>query len=341
MKFSIIIATCNRPRNIVVVLKSILRQVTLPKEVIIVDQSDYLTTKILVDEIRSDFSRRKIKLKYIHSKEKSSAGARNLGLRYASGQIVFFLDDDIILDKDYTKEILDVYKENSDAIGVQGINVMHPLFVTPTWDPFHAKKPSLVRHIINSAWKVFFLSHTQKNKWVVLPSVSDVFPIPLTKVISSQRLEGCTSYKHEVFQRFLFDEKLKRWSFLEDFDLSYQVYNSKVGKLYVTPHARLLHKRSETRLPEKTEIFIMTVYRTYIFYKDIEQTVLNQLIFIWSMIGSLFKALGHSMIAKTSKEVRWKPIYMLESYAYTLKHLKSIRQTNLSFFDKILNARTL
>ena len=339
MELSVVIPTCNRPREIAAVLKSILKQTTLPKEVVVVDQSDSSASITSVNEIKPAFSSKKIQLIYVHSDVKNSAKARNLGFQNTSGQIIFFLDDDVTLSEYYFEKVLEVYKRNRNAIGVQGViipfNQEHAHLTT--WDPFRIKESTSSAHMVNSVWRIFFLPHTQKDKWTVLPSVADVFPIPLTKVIRSPRLQGCCSYKRKVFKHFRFDEKLKKWSFLEDFDLSYRIHKAKLGCLYVTPYAKLFHKHSTIRLDEKTKTFIETVHRTYVFFKDIEQTILNQIIFIWSMLGSMIVAVGRVILAGKSKRMRWKLIYLIESYLYTLKNLRNIKQQNLTFFNKVLH----
>jgi len=339
MELSVVIPTYNRPKDMAAILKSILKQTTLPKDVVIVDQSDSSTSMTLINQIEPLFFNKKIQLKYIHLDEKNSSKARNLGFQNTSGQIIFFLDDDVTLSEDYFEKVLEVYRRNLNAIGVQGIIIPCSQEHThlTTWDPFKIEESTSGAHMVNSVWRIFFLPHTQKDRWAVLPSVADVFPIPLTKIIRSPRMQGCCSYKREILQHFRFDEKLGKWSFLEDFDLSYRIHKAKLGYFYVTPWARLFHKHSDMRLNEKTEKFIETVNRTYIFFKDIEQTILNQIIFVWSMLGSMITTIGRTILAAKSKRMRWKLIYLMESYSYTLKYVRSIKQQDLTFFNKVLD----
>ena len=50
-----------------------------------------------------------ISLRYVNV-DASTAQARNIGADHAEGEYTIFLDDDVVLDKDYIKEILRVYQ---------------------------------------------------------------------------------------------------------------------------------------------------------------------------------------------------------------------------------------
>jgi glycosyltransferase involved in cell wall biosynthesis len=107
MQVSVIIPTYNRQKDLKTCLNSILIQTKLPKEVIIVDDSDNDKIENLITEENGIFENKNIDLRYIRNKRgKSLTIARNVGIDNSTGDVVLFLDDDVILDKDYIKEQL-------------------------------------------------------------------------------------------------------------------------------------------------------------------------------------------------------------------------------------------
>lgn len=104
MEVSVIIPTYNRVKDVDECLDSIILQRILPKEVIIVDDSDNDEIKNLVEHRKDKFKEKDIVLRYIRNeKEKSLTIARNIGIENATGDTILFLDDDVILDKNYIK----------------------------------------------------------------------------------------------------------------------------------------------------------------------------------------------------------------------------------------------
>jgi len=323
MKVSIIVSTFERAGELKDLLHSLLKQTKLPKEVIIVDDSNNFKTRDLVEQMYKDFSDMHIALMYRrNTRGKSLTIARNIGTECARGEIILFLDDDVILDEKYIENILKVYKNYPNAMGVQGY-----------------RKRNDFSSLNNLIHKFFRLHSLEKDRWVVLPS-GEVQPYPLTKIISCERLSGMNqSYRREIFQSFMFDEKLKRWAYMEDVDFSYRVYKSYPSSLYVTPYARVVHKSSEVlTLSERSETYMITIYGIYFFYKNIKQGIVNKLIFAWSTVGRLVIMLGGLLRMKRKfPKARWRFIHLLCSYAYALKHLKEIKSGDLTFFNKTLS----
>jgi len=76
---------------------------------VIVDASD---TEELNEAIKRQFSG-SVKIIYIHSKP-GLTHQRNVGVEASYGDIIFFLDDDVILDKDFVKEIINVFENDKE-----------------------------------------------------------------------------------------------------------------------------------------------------------------------------------------------------------------------------------
>jgi glycosyltransferase involved in cell wall biosynthesis len=115
-KVSIIIPAYNEEKDIKDVLESINKQ-NYPKdliETIVID--DKSTDKTA--EIASKYN-----VKIIKGKHKGVGAARNLGIKKASGDIILFVDADQILDKNYVKEIVNIF-QNKNIAGISGIEYL-------------------------------------------------------------------------------------------------------------------------------------------------------------------------------------------------------------------------
>lgn len=325
MEVSVIIPTYNRTLELKDALESIIAQTKLPKEVLIVDDSEHDEIQNLIKQKKNEFECKGVAPNYIRNeKERSSAIARNIGIEHSTGDIILFLDDDIILEKEYIEEILRVYEEKPKALGVQG-------YIT---NMFSKSITSKMRYMIG---RIFFLWYPENNKCRVQPSAEPTYPSPLEKTIECQWLAGSnSSYTREILQILKFDENLKRYSWREDVDLSYRIYKKIPNSLYITPRAKLIHKGSKTaRSPKKQLILMQRVYISYFFYKNIDQCLKNKLIFLQSMVGELIIQ-STMLIIKPSRPHLLRVKYLIEGYIMTLKHIKEIKKGNLDFFNKSL-----
>jgi GT2 family glycosyltransferase len=187
--------------------------------------------------------------------------------------------------------------------------------------------------------RVFMLTSYEPDKLLVRRSGFSTFPLPLTKVITAQRLSGsCCCYRRSVFKEFQFDENLKKWANMEDIDFSYRLYKKYPTSLYAVPYARVIHKGSpEGRLPEKTRIYMSTTYWFYVFFKDIFRgSLLNLTAFLWTLIGNPFVNAAGLIIKRKPRREWWGLIYLLDSIATAFRNLKDIRMLRLGFLDKNL-----
>lgn len=117
MLVSIIIPAYNEEKDIKDVLDSISKQ-TYPKEkietIVIDDKSTDKTVEIA----------KKYPVKIIKGKHKGVGAARNLGIKNSKGEIIFFVDADQVLDKNYVKEIVNIFRDKNVA-GVSGFELLY------------------------------------------------------------------------------------------------------------------------------------------------------------------------------------------------------------------------
>lgn len=321
MIISLIIITYNRTKDLKECLDTVLLQSRLPQEIIIVDNDKSGGSQNLIAASQNRFAENNVKIIYLKNNVQNSLTyARNLGVKYSVGDIIIFLDDDVLLEKDYFKELLKTYENHPQALGVQGYLI-------------GSDKISFFRNII---YKLFFLYHLENNKCRALPSVSATYPFPSNNLISCQWLSGANhSYRRKILEEYSYDEKLIKYSEGEDLDFSHRVFLKYPGTLYLTPHSKLIHKTSPGGRTLGPELIKMReIYGLYIFYKTFyHKLTRNTLIYIWSRFGKIAINIIVSIYKLTFTPLR-ENYHLIGAYLYCLKHLQEIKNGDLDFFNK-------
>lgn len=121
MKFSLIICTYMRPQSVLQLLQSVREQTLYPDEILVVDGSTNTETEIVLEE--NQFPN----LHYfaVPPEHRGLTKQRNYGIERVDNdmEVVCFLDDDTVLEKDYFKEIIKTFEENQDVSGVGGVAI--------------------------------------------------------------------------------------------------------------------------------------------------------------------------------------------------------------------------
>ena len=326
MQVSVVIPTYYRRKDVDECLDSVIIQTILPKEVIIVDDSENNEIENLIKYKKHEFKEKDILLRYVRNeREKSLTIARNIGIENATGDIILFLDSDVILDEYYIKEILKVYKEKPEAMGVQG-------FIQGV-----KKERGMISKFGAVFHRFFYIHLDEKNKFRLLPSLGVSTPAFVDEIINCEWLSGANqSYKKEILEEFRWDENLKKYSWGEDLDTSYRIFKKYPSSLFMTPYAKLIHNTSEEGRHLKRDVIYMDIiYLTYLFYKNIDQNLKNKLIYLWSRVGRVIFRMFF-FILKPSKSESMKIKYVLGAPIYCMKHIREIKKGNLEFFNKQL-----
>ena len=120
MRVSLIITTYNRPDALLLVLRSIEGQITLPYEVIIADDGSTNETKEVVTSFQE-----KSDIRVIHSWQEDSgfraAKSRNKAIAKATGKYIILIDGDMILHPEF---INDHINQAQPSFFVQGSRVL-------------------------------------------------------------------------------------------------------------------------------------------------------------------------------------------------------------------------
>lgn len=214
VKISVIIPTKNRADDLRRTLDSLARQTRRPEEIIVVDQSSSpsLPSKTVP-----------VSMNYIHNPHISGlTEARNVAMDRATGDVLLFLDDDVILEPQYVEEILLAY--SPEVGGVSGIITNYRL-------------PSLARRLFENVFvRGAFHDHRQAIYWYA----DDL------RLSGPQRVNQFTgavmSFRLAAVRGLRFDTKLTGGCLAEDIDFCARLPRGTL--LVIAPKARLLHERS-------------------------------------------------------------------------------------------------
>jgi GT2 family glycosyltransferase len=119
MKFSLIICTYMRPQSVLQLLQSVHNQTLYPNEILIIDGSTNAETEIILEENLF----RNLHYFAVPPEHRGLTKQRNYGIERVGldMEVVCFLDDDTVLEKDYFEEIIKTFKENPSVSGAGGV----------------------------------------------------------------------------------------------------------------------------------------------------------------------------------------------------------------------------
>jgi GT2 family glycosyltransferase len=278
MKVSVVVPTYCRVDDLSELFGSLLKQTVKPFEVIVVDDTPDDTISVLCETYKAVFESVGSKLIYVKNpRMRSLTISRNLGVKLARGELIMFLDSDVILHSDYVEKILEVFGKYPNALGVQG------------WI-LNSGKDKLDRfsQILN---KIFFLDRSAKDSCKF-----SEYPAILTKIVNCEHLSGANmTYKRAVFSEFKFDESLEKYCYMEDVLFSHSVFKKYPKGLYITPYAKCIHKSSETGRVERKELErLKNKHRKYVLVKLFGLKGL--LLYYWQSIGIKVKLKGKALM---------------------------------------------
>jgi glycosyltransferase involved in cell wall biosynthesis len=306
MRISVIICTKNRAQELTQCIKSVIAQSHSPDEIIIVDASDTEETYLKIKEQFPQDSR----FRYVHTKP-ALTYQRNIGVRNSSGDIIFFLDDDMVLDKDFIKEIVKVFEKDSEKKigGVMG-------------DIVNSSKPKNILKNIRTnlhvlLTRIFLLPTSGNGRF--RSSGCPTFIHGAKEIRNVEFLSGgLTAYRKEVFKNLKFDEDfLEAHLYTDDEDFSYRV-SQKYQNVY-TPYAKLVHNPSPIgREKHYTRAKMTIVTRYYLLKKNFPRTLKHTLAFWWSVVGYLIQAI--TTMDKESIKGVISGIANIKKVAYTYLH---------------------
>lgn len=123
------VPTYNRPRHIVRCVEAILKNTYDSFELLVIDQSSSDATKQLIN---AGFPSHP-KLRYIHTQRVGPSYARNVALQQASGSLILYTDDDVIVSKNWIQghvRCRNILENQGITAGVVG-GPIHAVYESP------------------------------------------------------------------------------------------------------------------------------------------------------------------------------------------------------------------
>jgi glycosyltransferase involved in cell wall biosynthesis len=218
--FSAVIPTKDRAKDLDSAVASVLAQRRLPDELIIVDQSATEDSRALVEAMMRETPA--VRLVYVHDRRIGGmVEAKKVGTEHATGDIVCFLEDDIVLETTFLEAVERGFAARPDMLGCSGVitnqpnqsalyATLHRLFFLGI---FRDPRPSLFR-----------------------TSQTSADGLAQCDVLSG----GLSAWKRQVFAAVPFDV-VNGFHMLEDIEFSTRVVREFGRHLYVNHNARLAH----------------------------------------------------------------------------------------------------
>jgi GT2 family glycosyltransferase len=210
LTLSVIICTRNRPDDLRRAIASITAQTRQPKEIVVVDGSD--------DEVHVPYDPSNDVTRTYRAARVNSQ--RNLAVNCSSGDVVLFLDDDVVLDTHYIEALMEAFERDPSVVGASGT----------------ITNLSLAYRLLFGTFAFLFWG---KCFTTVRPGIGSI-PARIPKnTTPTCRLHGCDmAFRRQLAQRLKFDEDMP-CDGGDDIEVPYRA--SRFGKLVFVPAARLEH----------------------------------------------------------------------------------------------------
>jgi glycosyltransferase involved in cell wall biosynthesis len=268
LSLSTIICTKDRPDDLDQCLKSILKGNRLPNEIIIIDDGN-----LDINPLRELVANYNISLIYRRKATPGLTASRNLAVSIASGDVLSFLDDDVILDQTYYNRVMEAFEQDSShsIVGVTGaIKVQtHPI-----------KRMFL---------RFFGLESGQPGKVQACGAVTLVRAGEIDQPVRVEWLSGCNmNFRRWVFENYRFDEQDSGYVLWEDRDFTYPIGQKHI--LIALPDATLIHKKSSVSRDSAKNLGRMEIFHLGRFFlAHRSHNNFNWIALGWAFVGIALK----------------------------------------------------
>jgi glycosyltransferase involved in cell wall biosynthesis len=273
-----IIATRNRPAELMKTVESLIAQTVLPTELCVVDSSEEPAARGEVEALCASVD---LPLKYLHPAPRGLTVQRNYALDRTTGDPVFLIDDDVYLDPACHEEVLNEYAKWGPELG--GVRASA---ITPS-------RPSR----LSIAWRKLF-------------GIGGWWPEASGKLRAGFWIEGVSesagvrkvdcfvgyfmSFRRAVFEFERFDEALAGYGHKEDIDFTYRV--SRRFTLVQTPAAKCEHFKTQTSRMPAFQLQRMNLgNQFYLHRKNMPQDTGHRAALWWGLVGLFVLNIGRAL----------------------------------------------
>ncbi len=252
MKFTLIICTYRRADAVLMLMRSVKVQTKYPDQILIVDGSEDAQT----EEVFKNHKFENLSYFKVPEEDRGLTRQRNFGIVRVNqcSEVVAFLDDDILLDQNYFKQLEMAYQACPDAMGIGGYitnEIAWQKGKAPSTDYFefegyYRKDGSRFklrrRFSLDPDRAPGFLPEFSHGRSVgFLPPSGLIYEV-------EQFMGGVASYRKSVFEEMRFSAYFEGYGLYEDADFTLRL--SKKGKLYVHTAATCAHHHDASGRPD-------------------------------------------------------------------------------------------
>jgi len=230
MKYSFVIPTYNNVKllmNSLEALNHLIVPCNVSFEVIVVDDGSSINTYNFICKMH-----KKYKLKYVYIKRSTTscrARARNIGIKKAKGEIIVFIDADIIVKPTYLLELERCYKfeKNCIVIGTRILLQKDVLLEEVRDERIFKKNVQITKGACYEFRKDIFEQFSYNASSIKYPCL---FCYTCNLAVPKSKIVKCNG----------FDEDLIKWG-IEDVELAYRI--SKLGtKIFINSRNQVIHQ---------------------------------------------------------------------------------------------------
>jgi len=156
LNLSVVICTYNRASSLARALLSLAKQSYKEFEVVIIDGGSTDGTKQVAEEFMS-----RLRIKFYVLREKELAKVRDLGWRKARGELVSWIDDDVVASPNWAKSIIEIFRDSKIG-GVSGPTII-PSKILKQRDVFFFYNKRGFSGLLGRFWNRVFLEGGSKE----------------------------------------------------------------------------------------------------------------------------------------------------------------------------------
>ncbi len=281
MKLSAVLPTKNRARLLAETVHALVTQTVVPDEIIVVDQSATDEGRRLVRELVAAMRQRPA-LVYLWDRAiTGAAAARNAGLDLARGEIVIFIDDDVVPAADVIERLLQHYARSPELSAIAPVITNYPA-------------PTRVQQLACAAFcRGPFRDERQPVYWRWREHAGALVPVRMFT-------GAMMSFRRAALDGLRFDARYRAASVGEDIDLCWSL-GARGGRLAIATDAHIVHNKAPRPAvqPEAAQITSWA----FLYDKHVRKTAGARLAFAWYVAGVLLAA-----AVAAARERTWAPL---------------------------------
>lgn len=284
MFITAVIPTKNRKDDLLKAVVSIITQSSLPNELIVVDQSDSNEAHALLLDVLAMSP--ELTFNYLHDKSVTGlVDAKRAAVARARGDVVCFLEDDIILESDYVQSMRQAFVQYPEMMGCCGVVTNLP------------KLPTAYTHFFH----IFHRGIFHDPRVGIHGYVSDVEGMMLPSAYLSG---GTSAYRREVFEKIPFD-LANEFFMVEDIDFSVRAAKEfGPERFFINTSAKLAHMVSPINRDKLLPRYQRKSREFICFYKKNRDQKYATFSLIWLLVGLSLEAIYASAISKSDAPLK-------------------------------------